>query len=214
MESRRRAIDILTLLIMGTVSDRSSKDDLVAHIQCQVCELMVSEAHGYVERHALTSEDDVGDLVDHLCVVKRKEGRWVSSIDLVDSGDSLTVTRQSDVGVCRRECHVGYTACTRSLKGKEDTLADMLRAREPLSSMKASLCKASCKKKRARPQIWENEVFEKRDAAVVAQEDALPPGMQSYNANDILSMTESDQAAWFADQEHKKMLRDLREAEM
>merc|ERR1712137_158825 len=108
--------------------------------------------------------------------------------------------------------HVARTACMDALKGQEDDLLELLVSKTSVAEIAKSICRKSCKTKRKLPALndWQDEEFKARDQAIVDQEDALPPGMQSYNANDILSMTESDQIAWFADQEKKRQLREMR----
>merc|ERR1711948_124315 len=103
-----------------------------------------------------------------------------------------------------------------ALKGREEKLLELLSTRATIEDVKKRICKKSCQRQKTLPPLkdWKDEEYTKRDAAIVEQEDRLPPGMQSYNANDILSMSESDQMAWFADQERKKQLREMREAEM
>lgn len=205
---------VVLLGYCGAVSAGNPKKDVLAHLACPVCEQMVVEAETYAKTNKLASEEDLSDLMEHLCTVKKKEGRWVTSLDISQAEDSLLkVERRTETGECHRECHLIQLACVKALANKEADLADMLRAADTVASIQKSICKKSCKNK-ALPKLpaWEDEEFKARDAAMLAQEDLLPPGMQAYNAQDILGMSKSDQLSWFADQEHKKRQRESRAA--
>merc|ERR1711963_759625 len=150
----------------------------------------------------------------NLCTVKRKEGRWVSSIDISKKNDDapLQISRHKDAGECKKECIIGRAACRKALGGKEEVVKHMLKNGNSVVDMRSKICKKSCvERKLPKLEGWQDETFVARNAAVVAQEDALPPGMQAYNAKDILDMSESDQQAFFADQAYKRRIREERE---
>jgi len=203
-------------------SAANPKKAAVAHLLCPVCGVMVQEAYNYVQNKSLVDEDDVADLVENLCSQKRKEGRWLTSLDVyreggADSDAPLQVARRPEVGACRRECHLGRSACLEVLGGEEDQLKEMLRARALASDMRSSICKPRCKNRPlAKLTGWEDEEFKALSEAEVTSLEAvdnMPPGMQAYNAKDIMAMSESDQAAWYADQNRKAALRQAREQE-
>mmetsp|Transcript_55676 Transcript_55676/g.86459 ORF Transcript_55676/g.86459 Transcript_55676/m.86459 type:complete len:221 (-) Transcript_55676:53-715(-) len=207
---------LIVASIISAVVGKLNKDDVVSHLLCPICEQMIKEARSYADKNKLSSGDDYSDLVDNLCAIKKKEGRWVTSIDISQKAGGqnlLQFVRRDDVGECHRECHFSQRACVEALRGKEESLAEMLAQRMPEEKMRKQICKKSCKRKQL-PQLpaWEDEEFVARDAAMVTQEDLLPPGMQAYNAQDILSMSQSDQMAFFADQEYKNQQRQAREA--
>mmetsp|Transcript_57299 Transcript_57299/g.100358 ORF Transcript_57299/g.100358 Transcript_57299/m.100358 type:complete len:220 (+) Transcript_57299:82-741(+) len=193
----------------------SSRKDAQAHIECYVCNLMVHEANEHKKNNKLIVEDDVADMIDGLCQTKRKEGRWVTSIDIeMDKDKTLKIVKQADVGHCRKECGIARSACETALEDQEDDLKTMLLEDKAVPKMQKALCKSICKPKAKGklPKLvgWEDEEFKAKHASIVQQEDMMPPGMQTYNANDILSMTDSDQKAFFADQEWKMQVREAR----
>merc|ERR1719215_2571340 len=99
--------------------------EAIAHVSCQVCELAVTEAKAYAKENAIVDEDGIADLVDGLCSLKNKQGRWVSQIDIFrETADGrLQIEKQPGPGECKTECLTVQRACTQSLNGKEETLA-------------------------------------------------------------------------------------------
>jgi len=183
------------------------------HIQCAVCKLMVQEAGRQAKVQDLkeSDEDAYADIIDHLCTVKQKQGRWVSSIDISEPEDGdgqLQIEKKPDVGECKTECHLARAACLKALKGNEEALQSLLRSGLELEEISGRVCKKTCKSLEL-PDLedWIDEPFVPRDPASVQQEDMLPPGMRAYDANDIVSMSEGDAKAFSADQERERMRR-------
>merc|ERR1712066_747268 len=97
----------------------------------------------------LTDEDGLSDLVDNMCSVKKKEGRWVARYDITreDKDSPLSLERQEGVGECHNECLTMQRACGAALKGNEDTLASLLASGASAKELKKKMCKKLCAKK-------------------------------------------------------------------
>merc|ERR1712050_666315 len=137
-------------------------------------------ASKYIKDNGLTAEDAIGDVVDNLCSVKKKEGRWVSKFDIehVDGDGSLALKEQSTPGVCRTECATIQRACSVSLKGD---LAGMLLKSKGEEEIRDKLCRKACKRKLPKLASWADEAFEARDAKDIELEDM---GMKIYKRGD------------------------------
>lgn len=175
--------------------------EVVAHLQCQVCERAMQEVRTYAKENSITDEDSLTDLVDGMCSVKKKEGRWVTMLDVVrEDSDVLAVSKQPDMGVCRSECTAVQRACTTSIQGKEDDLVSMLKKTEGVGKLRKKICAKACKKKLPPlPKSWKDEAFEARDAKEVETEDMMAKmkeetgmGMSMYKREDLLKMSEGD----------------------
>eukprot|EP00928_Gymnodinium_smaydae_P055996 TRINITY_DN39448_c0_g1_i1.p1 TRINITY_DN39448_c0_g1~~TRINITY_DN39448_c0_g1_i1.p1 ORF type:complete len:233 (-),score=70.94 TRINITY_DN39448_c0_g1_i1:51-749(-) len=177
--------------------------DAVAAVQCEVCNLAMREGKSYAEENALTSEDDLSDMVEAMCSVgkNKKAGRWVSKLDIVreDTDSPLSLVSKEDVGHCRQECLIIQKACKAALKGKEDTLVELLAKKASLADMKKKICKKTCSKKVPNVKDFKDEVFEARDQKEVETEDMMEKmkketgmGMKMYKREDLLSMSEGD----------------------
>mmetsp|Transcript_85595 Transcript_85595/g.255100 ORF Transcript_85595/g.255100 Transcript_85595/m.255100 type:complete len:228 (-) Transcript_85595:56-739(-) len=175
--------------------------EAVAHIQCQVCEIAVEQARSYASENKVEDEDGLTDLVDGLCSVKNKAGRWVSKLDITreDSDAQLTVEEQEGISVCKSECLTVQRACAAALRGQEESLVGWLQSSKSTKEMKKRLCKKTCKKTPPKLTKWVDEPFEARDAKEVETEDMMAKmqaetgmGMKMYKREDLLSMSEGD----------------------
>merc|ERR1712154_669399 len=126
----------------------------------------IEEAAVYAKENSINEEDALTDLVENLCSVKKKEGRWVSKLDIVreDSDAQLSLQRQDTPGWYKAECLVVQRACEASLKGKDETLVEMLQSGKNLRDMKKGICKKLCKKAVPKLAQWKDEAFSARDA--------------------------------------------------
>merc|ERR1719356_483043 len=106
------------------------------------------EVHKYAEENTIRDEDGLTDLVDGLCSMKKKEGRWVTKFDIVreDSDAQLAIEKMPTMGVCKNECLTVQRACENVLKDKEEKLVSFLLNGKSVKEMKKSMCKATCKK--------------------------------------------------------------------
>ncbi|CAL1157975.1 unnamed protein product [Cladocopium goreaui] len=168
---------------------------------CQVCEQAVEEAIIYSKENKISSEDDLNDMIDGLCSVKKKEGRWVAHLDIVqeDAGGPLSVEKQDGLGYCRGECTIVQRACQSSLRGKEESLASMLQQDTANKKMKEKVCKKICEKKRPKIADWKDEPFEPRDPKEVETQDMMAKmkaetgmSMKMYSREELERMTDGD----------------------
>merc|ERR1719356_302491 len=177
--------------------------EVVAHVSCQVCEIAVQEAKKYAEAEGISSEDDLVDVVDGLCSVAKtkKQGRWVAKLDItrLNKDAPLKVEQMEDVGHCRNECLALQRACSGSLKGKEETLVELLLKKASVKDLKKKICKKTCEKKLPKLETWKDEEFSARDAKEVETEDMVEKmrketgmGMKMYKREDLMSMSEGD----------------------
>eukprot|EP00929_Paragymnodinium_shiwhaense_P049087 TRINITY_DN24779_c0_g1_i1.p1 TRINITY_DN24779_c0_g1~~TRINITY_DN24779_c0_g1_i1.p1 ORF type:complete len:220 (+),score=74.41 TRINITY_DN24779_c0_g1_i1:73-732(+) len=173
--------------------------EAVAHVACAVCELAVEEASKYIKENAIIDEDGVADVVDGLCSVKRKEGRWCSSIDITRDDAALSIEKQGSIGECRNECLTAQRACQQALKDKEEDLVGLLLKGSAVKDLKKKICKKICKKKLPKLGKWTDEEFKARDAKEVETEDMIAKmkadtgmGMKMYKREDLMSMSEGD----------------------
>eukprot|EP00931_Biecheleriopsis_adriatica_P066986 TRINITY_DN41199_c0_g1_i1.p1 TRINITY_DN41199_c0_g1~~TRINITY_DN41199_c0_g1_i1.p1 ORF type:complete len:230 (-),score=63.40 TRINITY_DN41199_c0_g1_i1:33-686(-) len=190
----------LTLLLLPLAEAAVSKD-AIAGVQCQVCEVATEEAYLYARDYKITDEDGLSDMVDGLCSVKKKEGRWVAKLDVVqeDPGGPLSVEKQELIGYCRGECTVVQRACQASLRGKEESMVEMLLSGTTPKKLKDKVCKKVCAKPRPKMKDWKDEPFEGRDQKEVETEDMIAKmkaetgmGMKMYKREDLMGMSEGD----------------------
>merc|ERR1711860_302558 len=107
--------------------DAGVSKEAIANIKCEVCGIAVQEARSYAQENSVNDEDGLSDLVEGICSVKKKEGRWVAKFDITREDDEapLTLTKQG-LGACKNECLTIQRACAASLKGQEETLVELL----------------------------------------------------------------------------------------
>jgi len=193
----------LFLLLQAQLPSVSSAivKEAVDQIKCGVCEIAVKEAALYAKENKLYDEDSINDIVDGLCSIKHKAGRWTAKLDIVqmEPDAPLTLKRQTDIGFCKNECLTVQRACQAALKGKDETLASLIAEKAPLKQLTA-LCKKTCAKTPPKlPSAWKDEIFEARDAKEVETEDMMAKmkaetgmGMKMYSREDIEKMSEGD----------------------
>mgnify|MGYP002803437758 FL=1 len=192
---------VAALLLALPQANAAVSKDAIASLQCQVCEHAVEEAIIFSKENKISGEDDLTDMIDGLCSVKKKEGRWVAHLDVVqeDPGGPLSVEKQGLLGYCRSECTLVQRACQSSLRGKEESLASMLQKGTGPKKMKEKVCKKICEKKRPKISEWKDEPFEARDQKEVETEDMMAKmkaetgmGMKMYKREDLMHMSEGD----------------------
>eukprot|EP00435_Cladocopium_sp_Y103_P075506 s111_g58.t3 len=192
---------VVALLLALPQANAVVSKDAVASLQCQVCEHAVEEAIIYSKENKISSEDDLNDMIDGLCSVKKKEGRWVAHLDIVqeDPGGPLSVEKQDVLGYCKGECTVVQRACQSSLRGKEESLASMLQQDTGNKKMKEKVCKKICEKKRPKIADWKDELFEPRDPKEVETQDMMAKmkaetgmSMKMYSREELEMMTDGD----------------------
>eukprot|EP00931_Biecheleriopsis_adriatica_P070138 TRINITY_DN43926_c0_g1_i1.p1 TRINITY_DN43926_c0_g1~~TRINITY_DN43926_c0_g1_i1.p1 ORF type:complete len:201 (-),score=47.96 TRINITY_DN43926_c0_g1_i1:54-656(-) len=150
----------------------------VAQVSCQVCRLAVREASRYAKNKGLTGEEEVADLLDHLCSVAKKEGRWLSKFDITHGEDGLILTEQSEYGVCRKECSIIQRACSGVV---QSDLVEMLLRSAGEEDLEQRYCKRTCKRTLPKMETWADEAFEARNAKDLELEDM---GMKMYKRSD------------------------------
>uniref|UniRef100_A0A7S1L2Q5 Saposin B-type domain-containing protein n=1 Tax=Alexandrium catenella TaxID=2925 RepID=A0A7S1L2Q5_ALECA len=196
-----RALLACTVLCALPQTHAGVSKEAVVHIQCQVCEFAVEQAKSYASENSISDEDALSDLVDGLCSIKNKAGRWVSKLDIYreDSDAQLQIELQDTIGVCKTECLTVQRACAAALKGQEESLVGLLQSGKTAKEMKKKLCKKTCKKTPPKLAKWVDEAFEGRDEKEVETEDMLEKmkaetgmGMKMYKREDLLSMSEGD----------------------
>mmetsp|Transcript_128660 Transcript_128660/g.320906 ORF Transcript_128660/g.320906 Transcript_128660/m.320906 type:complete len:235 (+) Transcript_128660:84-788(+) len=194
----------LPLLFLGLLPDRGDAimKEAVEHVKCEICEMAVEAASSYAKENAINDEDGLNDMMEGLCSVKKKEGRWVSRLDIVreDEDAQLTVQRMDTPGFCKNECLTVQRACQASVDSKADDFVSWLLKGKSVKEMKKKLCKKICSK--AVPKLgkkWKDEPFEERDAKEMETEDMIEKmraetgmGMKMYKREDLLSMSEGD----------------------
>merc|ERR1712129_533535 len=116
--------------------------------QCEVCNIAMDEASQYVKENSIVDEDNMADMLEGLCSVKKKEGRWVSMLDIVREDDDaqLAVVRQETPGFCKSECLLVQRACQAAIKNKEEKLQSMLLKGKRPKELKKDVCKKICAK--------------------------------------------------------------------
>lgn len=113
------------------------------YIECAVCQELAAALVKHVEEmppppqpagrvgsrgkvpKGKVSEADVSDLLENVCNPKEKQGRWLSTFDLVSKNGLVELETQSGPGKCNRECQTIAQSCT-DLFGKiEDSVDDL-----------------------------------------------------------------------------------------
>lgn len=181
---------------------------VVSIIQCEVCKNAVEAAHSYKKENTIVDEDGIAELVDGLCSVKQKVGRWTAKIDITreSANGPFTLERKEELGYCKAECTAVQRACQNAFKGLEEDFTEMLMKEKSVKSMRQKLCKKACSKKApAMPEQWKDEEFSPRDQKEVETEDMMADmkaktgmGMKMYKREDLMSMSEGDMEAMAA----------------
>eukprot|EP00930_Biecheleria_cincta_P090368 TRINITY_DN7973_c0_g1_i1.p1 TRINITY_DN7973_c0_g1~~TRINITY_DN7973_c0_g1_i1.p1 ORF type:complete len:222 (-),score=66.04 TRINITY_DN7973_c0_g1_i1:124-789(-) len=192
---------VTALLLTATRSIAGVSKEAIASVSCETCEMAVEEAYNYARDNKVKEEDDLADLVDSLCSVKKKVGRWVSKLDIIQEtpGEPLTLDKQELIGFCKSECTIISRACQNSLRGQEETLVSLLSSGSSPKKMKGKICKKACSKKRPKMTGWKDEPFQPRDQKEVETEDMMAKmkaetgmGMKMYKREDLMGMSEGD----------------------
>mmetsp|Transcript_77197 Transcript_77197/g.196017 ORF Transcript_77197/g.196017 Transcript_77197/m.196017 type:complete len:240 (+) Transcript_77197:60-779(+) len=198
---RAPRLAIAAFLTACWLSAAEVSKDVVEHVKCQVCELAMEHAVSHAEESKSKDEDSLADLVDGLCTIKKKEGKWTAHYDVVrrGSGGPLTLERQSNIGKCKSECLAIQRACASILKNKEETMVSVLMSGKGKSELKKKVCKKVCSKKPAPIKDWVDEPFWMRDPKEVEAEDRVEK-MQAetgqkfkmWSRDEISSMSQAD----------------------
>lgn len=173
----------------------------IVHISCETCGMAMEQAHKHAQENAVKDGDGLLDLVDGLCSTKKKEGRWVSEVDIAREGDDapLTLERTGAVGHCKSECLAVQRACQNSLKGKEETIVSLLLAGNGPADMKKKVCKKVCDKKLPSLGKWSDEPFRPRNVKDLEAEERVQKmeaetgqKFKMWSRDEIASMSEAD----------------------
>merc|ERR1712039_425022 len=118
----------------------------VAQIACSVCELAMTETSGLVVEKAVDRKnpDALTDFVEGICVLSKREGRWLRRLDVINSPSELgrlEVNNMTEYGECRHECQLVRKACQVALRSKEEDLVDLLGKSAGLDTLKKKICK-------------------------------------------------------------------------
>merc|ERR1719229_3460 len=128
------------LMLLGLLPDRGGAlmKEAVEHVKCEVCEMAVEAVSSYAKENAINDEDSLSDMLEGLCSVKKKEGRWVSRLDIVREDDDaqLTVQRMDNPGFCKNECLTVQRACQAAVESKAEDLVSWLQAGKSVKEMK------------------------------------------------------------------------------
>ncbi|CAK9092706.1 unnamed protein product [Durusdinium trenchii] len=198
---KQGAAALAAIALLPEAAHAAVSKEAIASLQCQICEHAVEEAIIYSRENQISGEDELADTIDGLCSVKKKEGRWVAHLDVVqeDPGGPLSVEKQDQLGYCKGECTLVQRACQSSLRGKEDTLVSLLLKGTGPKKIKEKVCKKICDKKRPKISDWKDEAFEARDQKEVETEDMIAKmkaetgmGMKMYRREDLMAMSEGD----------------------
>ena len=145
------------------------KQDL-KYIRCGVCRKMVEIAYGEAtkvlekrfkvqkkRKNELTEFDGEGavqEFVEKMCNPLKKEGEWVTYIDLQQEGDQLQLATQPTYGKCLKECRTVEYACDEVLDKADTEFTEILyqgvRDKQPLDKVQRYICNRAagvCKKK-------------------------------------------------------------------
>merc|ERR1739844_197697 len=156
----------------------------------------------YVEENKIKEEDAIADVVDMMCSVKKKEGRWVSKYDITrDDDDSpLKLVGKETMGYCHSECMAIQRACVASLKSKEDVIIPLLVSRKGPEELKKVMCKKICDKKKL-PALkgWVDQEWKPRDTKELEAEERVAKmeaesgqKYQMWSREQIASMSQAD----------------------
>lgn len=200
--ARPLAITGAVLSGLAVHCDAAVDKKVVAHIQCEVCRIGIDAVAAYKKENTILDEDGIGELVDGMCSVKQKVGRWTAKIDITRSSsqDTLELEVKQELGYCKSECTNVQRACEKVFKGTEEDFAEMLMKDKSAKAIRQKLCKKACSsKKTAKLDNWKDEEFSPRDQKEVETEDMMADmkaktgmGMKMYKREDLMSMSEGD----------------------
>lgn len=191
----RRALGGVVLCACFCSGGAAVSKVIVAHIQCAVCKLAIKEARTYAKNNTMEEEDELSDMLENLCSPKKKEGQWLTKVDISKAGEKLALDRREEVGECRNECKAVQQSCAKAIAGKDDTIVSLLKESAGLSQLQNTVCEKPCKQKQL-PSLdkWVDEEFkEDKDHALNTMMESMKgmPGMENmkmYNKDDIKNM--------------------------
>jgi len=79
----RPMVSICTRFCLLVQICKAATQPAVAHIQCQICGQAVTEVHRMAQNLSASEEESLADLVDGICSLKKKEGQWLLSLDII-----------------------------------------------------------------------------------------------------------------------------------
>merc|ERR1740121_1743090 len=162
---------LLARAALGQVSQ-----EVVDHVKCKACEMAMAEAAKHARDVKDPDEDNLADLVDGLCTIKKKEGKWTAQHDIVREGGSdgpLALRKMEGIGRCKSECLALQRGCTASLKNKEETIVSMLLSKKSAEDLKKKVCRKACSKKLAPLKEFKDEPYNQRDPKEVEAEERV-----------------------------------------
>merc|ERR1719188_702128 len=150
--------------------------------------MAVDEAARHAEESKSKDEDTLADLVDGLCTIKKKEGKWTAQYDIVRKGADapLALRKMEGIGLCKSECLALQRGCTASLKNKEETIVSMLLSKKSAEDLKKKVCKKTCAKKLAPPKELEAEERVEKMQAETGQRYKM------WSKEEIAGMSQAD----------------------
>jgi len=175
--------------------------EVVDHIKCQACEMAMDQAVSHAEEAKTKDEDTLADLVDGLCTIKKKEGKWTAQHDIVRKGSDgpLALEKQEGIGLCKLECLALQRACAASMKNKEETVVELLMGGKGADQLKKKVCKKICGKKLPKLTNWKDEPYSPRDPKEVEAEERVEKmraetgqNFKMWSRDEIASMSQSD----------------------
>ena len=147
----RRTLCMIIVLQTSLASSQGIQGD-VKYIRCGVCELLIGELHGHLERNPGLRKEEASILsaLEDVQNPESSAGGWMRSIDLVESGDRLELERHKEDGPCGRECATIKLACAALLdEGWDNELSEALYSGASLSQLRADACRewsTACRK--------------------------------------------------------------------
>ena len=147
----RRTLCMAIMLQTSLASSQGIQGD-VKYIRCGVCELLIGELHGHIERNPGLRKEEASILsaLEDVQNPESSAGGWMRSIDLVERGDRLELERHTEDGPCGRECATIKLACAALLdEGWDNELSEALYSGTSLSQLRADACKewsTACRK--------------------------------------------------------------------
>lgn len=181
---------------VGEVSNK-----VVEHVKCWACETAIEEAARAAENSKEKDEDTLAELVDGLCTLKKKEGKWTAKYDIVREGSDtpLEFEKQEGIGKCRMECLTIQRACAMVLKNKEETIVELLMSGKSADAIKSKVCKKLCAKKLPKLTEWVDEAFSPRDQKEVEAEERVEKmraetgqNFKMWSRDEIAGMSQAD----------------------
>jgi hypothetical protein len=190
----------------ATVAKRDIK-----FITCQVCEHAVEQAWAQAKavRKATKrpDEDAFVDIAEQLCDWKKAQGAWLTSVDIKQSWDRLSVMVRGEPGHCKEECRTAAAACRAAIAEHDLDLAEVLynRKTRKLRTLQKWACKTwsgVCNKGKTPkvPETYErdDEVFKPKSKADVEMDALMAQlnaagmgGMSVFNREEIGEMEAS-----------------------